>query len=340
MQALVYQGAWQMTVEEVPAPAVGDDDLLVDVHSVGICGSDVHGFMGETGRRKPPMIMGHELSGTVNAVGAAVTRFQPGDEVILSPIQACGYCANCRVGLTNICIDRYVLGVNIPGGYADQLTVKESMVFAKPPALDWHQAAMVEPLSVALHAVAITPIPLMGDVAIVGAGTIGLLTMLGARLRGAGRVFITDRQPHRLELARALGADIAIDVGDDDPIAVVKDATDGLGADVAFEAVGYTPTVQQTQALTRTGGNVTWIGNSAPMVELNMQEIVTRELTVRGTYGFNIEFQAAIDALASGRIDVVPLIERIAPLADGPEIITALAKGELDLAKVILEPGM
>jgi L-iditol 2-dehydrogenase len=285
------------------------------------------------------MIMGHELSGTVAATGAAVSRFAPGDEVIVSPIQACGTCANCSVGLTNICIDRYVLGVNIPGAYADHLTVKESMVYAKPPALDWQQAAMVEPLSVAMHAVAITPISVMGTVAIVGAGTIGLLTLLSAKLRGAGRVIMTDMQPHRLELARSLGADVTINVGETDPVAAVKEATGGLGVDVAFEAVGYSPTVQQAQAVTRIGGNVTWIGNSAPMVELNMQEIVTRELTVRGTYGFNVEFQASIDALASGRLDVTPLIERTAPLAEGPEIITALAKGELDLAKVILEPG-
>ena len=338
MKALVYGGPWTMTLEDVPDPQPSAGELLVDPVAVGICGSDVHGFIGKTGRRKPPMIMGHEFSGTVTGVGPGVSRFGIGDAVVVSPIQACGVCANCRAGLTNICTQRHVLGVDIAGAYADRLVIQESMAYPKPASLSWRRAAMSEPLAVALHAVEITPIRLMETVAIVGAGTIGLLTLLAARLKGAGRVIVTDMMPHRLELARQLGAHLAINVKEQDPVQAVKDLTGGLGADVTFEAVGFGPTVQQALALTRTGGHVTWIGNSAQMIELNMQEIVTRELTVRGAYGFNREFAAAIQAIATGRIDVDPLIERIAPLADGPQIIHDLAAGVLDLAKVILEP--
>ncbi len=338
MRALVYQGPWTMPLQEVPEPVAQDDELLIDVHSVGICGSDVHGFIGKTGRRKPPMIMGHELSGTVTQVGQRVSRFAPGDEVIVSPIQACGECPNCRAGLTNICANRHVLGVDIPGGYADKLAVKESMVYPKPSNLTWRQAAMVEPTSVALHAAEITPIRLMQTVAIVGVGTIGLLTLLAVKLKGAGTVIVTDKSEHRLDIARKLGADLTIKVDEEDPIATVRAMTDGLGADATFEAVGYAATVQQALALTRTGGNVTWIGNSAQMIELNMQEIVTRELTVRGTYGFNIEFPRSIQAIAAGRIVVDSLIEQIEPLEAGSEIIHELAAGELDAVKVILEP--
>lgn len=338
MKALVYQGPWTMPLEEVPDPQPAADELLIDVRSVGICGSDVHGFIGKTGRRKPPMIMGHEFAGVVRAVGAQVQGFEAEDEVVVSPIQACGKCPNCRRGLTNICTQRHVLGVDIAGAYADSLVVKESMVFAKPANLAWRHAAMAEPLAVSMHAVEITPINLMETVAIVGTGTIGLLTLLAARLKGAGTIIVTDKFEHRLEMARALGADITIKVDDQDPVQAVRDATDGLGADVTFEAVGYGATVQQALAITRTGGNVTWIGNSAQMIELNMQEIVTRELTVRGTYGFNTEFSRAIHAIASGRINVDPLIEQISPLSDGPEIVRALAAGEMDKIKVILEP--
>jgi L-iditol 2-dehydrogenase len=338
MKALVFEGPWTMPLREVPNPVPGDDELLIDVASVGICGSDVHGFIGKTGRRKPPMIMGHEFSGAVAAVGGQVTRFAPGDAVIVSPIDACGVCPNCQAGLSNICTNRHVLGVDIPGAYADQLTVKESMVYAKPEALTWRQAAMVEPLSVALHAVEITPIRLMETVVVVGAGTIGLLTLLAAKLKGAGQVIMTDKFPHRLEMARALGADLTVDVGQEDAVAVVRGVTNGLGADVVFEAVGNAIAVQQALAATRTGGNATWIGNSAQMIELNMQEIVTRELTVRGTYGFNKEFAKSIQAIAAGRVDVMALVERIAPLADGPQIVHDLAAGESDLIKVILEP--
>lgn len=338
MKALVYQGPMTMTLEEVPEPTPQDDELLIQVQSVGICGSDVHGYIGKTGRRKPPMVMGHEFSGVVVEIGSRVSGFSAEDEVIVSPIQACGECPNCRAGLTNICTNRHVLGVDIAGAFADQLVVKQSMVYQKPEGLGWQQAAMVEPLSVGLHAVEITPMRLMDSVAIVGVGTIGLVTLLSARLKGAGKIIVTDMSEHRLDLARRLGADVTVNVNETDPVEAVRQETGGLGADVTFEAVGYGPTVQQALAITRTGGQCTWIGNSAQMIELNMQEIVTRELTVRGTYGFNTEFPRAIQAIASGLIDVSPLIERVAPLEEGPALIDSLAKGELDLAKVILEP--
>ena len=145
----------------------------------------------------------------------------------MSPIQACGVCPNCRVGLTNICTDRHVLGVDIPGAFADRLVVKESMVHTKPANMSWRQAATVEPLSVALHAVEITPIRLMDTVAIVGTGTIGLYTLLAAKLKGAGRVFVTDKSARRLDMAKRLGADVTIQVDEQDPIAAVKEATGG-----------------------------------------------------------------------------------------------------------------
>ncbi len=338
MKALIYQGPMTMTLEQVPDPTPQEDEILIKVQNVGICGSDVHGYIGKTGRRKPPMTMGHEFSGVVVEVGSKVAGFGAEDEVIVSPIQACGECPNCKVGLTNICTTRHVLGVDIAGAFADYLVVKESMVYEKPANITWQQAAMVEPLSVGLHAVEITPMKLMSSVAIVGVGTIGLVTLLAARLKGAGKIIVTDMSEHRLELARKLGADVAINVSETDPVEAVKAETHGLGADVTFEAVGYAPTVQQAIAITRTGGNTTWIGNSAQMIELNMQEIVTRELTVRGTYGFNTEFPRAIEAIASGAINVTPLIELVAPLEEGPELIDKLAKHELDLAKVILQP--
>jgi L-iditol 2-dehydrogenase len=192
-----------------------------------------------------------------------------------------------------------------------------------------------------MHAVNITPVELMDRVAIVGAGTIGLLTLLAVRLRGAGRTVVTDRSGHRLEMARALGADVAIDVGAGDPVAAARDAFDGRGADAVFEAVGTSPTVQQSLAIVRAGGHVTWIGNSEPRVELGMQDLVTKEVTLRGAYayGTNADFDRAADALAVGRLDVRPLIERVAALSDGPELFRDIAEGRLDAVKVILAPG-
>ena len=327
MRALVYHGPWQMTLEEVDEPRPGPGEVLVDVQAVGICGSDVHGYTGSTGRRAPGVVMGHEFSGVVVALGDGVSGVQSEDEVVVSPMfpfEGKG--------------TRYVVGVNRPGAYADYAIVHESMLIPKPTGLSFRHAAMAEPLSIAMHAAARTPVPLMGTVAVIGAGTIGLLTLQSARLKGAGKIIVTDMSEHRLALARELGADVTINIKEQDPVEVVMDMTGGWGVDCAIEAVGITPAVQQAHKLTRNGGDITWIGNSALMIEVNMQEVVTRELTVRGTYGFSDEFTKAIDALASGRVNVDPLIERIATLEEGPAIVDALAKGDLDLAKVILEP--
>ncbi len=327
MRTLVYHGPWEMSLVEAGDPVPGADEVLVAVKSVGICGSDVHGYTGSTGRRAPGVIMGHELAGVVVATGAGVESAASEDEVVVSPLFPFDGKGT-----------RYVLGVNTPGAYADYVLVHKSMLIPKPDGLSFRHAAMAEPLSIAMHAVARTPIPIMGTVCIVGAGTIGLLTLLAARSKGAGKIFITDMSAHRLELARQLGADVPINVGEQDPAAVIMEATGGWGVDCAIEAVGITPAVQQAHKVTRNGGDITWIGNSALMIEINMQEVVTRELTVRGTYGFTDEFEKSIDALASGRINVEPIIERVAGLDEGPALIDALAKGELDLAKVILEP--
>ena len=198
---------------------------------------------------------------------------------------------------------------------------------------------MIEPLAVAMHAVNLTPLELMDRVVIVGAGTIGLLTLLAVKLRGAGRIVITDRSAHRLEMASALGADATVDVGAGDPVAAVRAAVGGSGADAVFEAVGVSATVEQSLAVVRLGGHVTWIGNSEPRVELGMQDLVTKELTLRGSYAFGTEFETAHDALAARRIDVDPLIERIVPLEEGSAIFKELGEGNLSAVKVMLAPA-
>jgi L-iditol 2-dehydrogenase len=244
----------------------------------------------------------------------------------------------CRAGRPNVCFERTMIGMHTHGAYAEAVRVPHQQLYRLPENLSWEQGSLVEPLSVALHAVNLTPLSLMDTVVVVGAGTIGLLTILAARLKGAGRIIATDASAHRLKLAERLGADMVVNVADEDPVAAVKDATGGVGADAAIEAVGIGPTVQQALAVTRIGGNITWIGNSAPEITLNMQQVVTREITIRGTYGFNQEFGLAIDALRLGRIDVRPLIECVAPLEDGPRLIHELAKHTLEAAKVVLMP--
>lgn len=339
MKALVFEGAWQMTLREREAPQPGPGEVVVAVKAVGICGSDVHGYMGLTGRRLPPMVMGHEFGGVVSAVGEGATRARVGQKVIVQPLITCGQCANCRAGLPNICLNRSGLGMlRTDGAMAEAVRVPERLLYPMPENMRWEESALVEPLAVAMRAVNQTPLTLMGTLVIIGAGTIGLLTLLAARLRGAGQVIMTDLSPHRLALAQALGADVVVNVREGDAAAIVAERTNGQGAQAVIEAVGVAASVKQSLALVRTGGHITWIGNSEPEVPVNMQQVVTRELTIRGTYGFAEEFGRSIQAIDSGRVDVTPLIERVAPLADGPQLMHDLAKGTLDAAKVVLRP--
>jgi L-iditol 2-dehydrogenase len=195
---------------------------------------------------------------------------------------------------------------------------------------------MVEPLAVALHAVNLTPIRLMDTVAIVGAGTIGLLTLMTAKLAGAGTVIVTDKSVHRLDVAKRLGADVTINVDKQEPLPVVQSLTDGAGADAVIEAVGFSATVQQAMSLVRPGGHVTWIGNSQPNIEMNMQSVVTREVTVQGAYAYGDEFPQSIAVIAAGRINPLPLIEEtVGTLQETLTAIRDLAEGKRDSIKVV-----
>jgi L-iditol 2-dehydrogenase len=339
MRALVFVGPGEMTVMERPDRRPRRGEVLIGVRASGICGSDVHGYLGLTGRRRPGVVMGHEAAGEVLEIGPDVTGVAVGDRVVLRSILPCGRCQPCEQGQPNVCEDRQGLGMQFDGAYAERMVVPAALAVRLPDGLPYERAALVEPLSVALHAVAITPLETGDSVAIVGAGPIGLLTLLAVRLHGSRLVAITDRQPHRLAVARAIGADLAIDVGVSDPAEAIREASNGRGADVVFEAVGITATVAQSLAVVRTGGNVTWIGNAAPTVELPMQDMVTRELTLRGSYAFADEFDEAIDLLATGRIDARPLIELTAPLDDAPDIFRRLGDGTRDAIKVVLVPN-
>ncbi len=328
-----------MPLEDRPDPVAGPGDVVVAVRASGICGSDVHGFIGSTGRRRVGVTMGHEATGDVIEVGREVATARIGDRVVLRSILPCGACDRCRHGQPNICVDRRGLGMQFEGAYAERVVVPEALVLRLPDALGYEEGSLIEPLAVSMHAVNLTPFGPGDDVVIVGAGPIGLLALLAARLRGAGRLIVTDRDPHRLEVARRLGADVAINAAENDPVAAVMDATGGRGADAVLEAVGIGPTVAQSIAVARPGGQVTWIGNSAPEVPLQMQELVTRELVIRGAYGSVEEFEEAADALATGRIGAGSLIERVAPLEEGETLFRELAAGSLEASKVVLIPS-
>jgi threonine dehydrogenase-like Zn-dependent dehydrogenase len=343
MKALVHTAPMVVEFREVPQPRPGEDELLVRVRACGICGSDVHGYTGSTGRRIPPIIMGHEASGLVEAVGGKVQGFAPGDRVTFNSTVYCNHCPSCRQGRVNLCQRRKILGVSTPafradGAMAEYVVVPWWITHRLPDAVSFEEAALIEPASVSLHAVRITPLDVNDVVAVVGAGQIGLFAVQAARVRGAGRVIALDVREERLALARRLGADVTINSGSGDVAEEMRKAIGRPHADAVLEAVGIEATVRLAMDLTKPGGNLTLIGNVTPFVQVNLQEIVMRELTIRGSCAIAGEYPACLDLMAAGRIQAKPLISRIVPLADGQAAFDALHHGEPELMKIVLKP--
>lgn len=344
MKALVLTEYKHFELQQVPEPTVSANEVLIHVHACGICGSDIHGMDGSSGRRIPPIIMGHEASGVITETGANVYEWKVGDSVTFDSMIFCGNCYYCREGQTNLCDNRRVLGVSCDdyrrnGAFADYVSVPQHILVRMPEGLPYEYAAMAEPVAIAVHATDITPIKLNDTAVVVGAGMIGLLVVQALRLAGCGKIIAVDLDRNKLEMARSFGADFGIQVSKEtDVVAEILGLTGGRGADVCIEAVGNTPAVQTAVRCVRKGGNVTIVGNLAPNIELPLQWMVTRELTIRGSCASAGEFGTSLELIASGKIDVEPLISRVAPLEEGGEWFSRLYSGEAGLMKVLLKP--
>lgn len=343
MKALQLSDYKKLEIVDLPMPEVGPRDVLVEVRACGICGSDVHGWDGSSGRRIPPLVMGHEATGVVSRVGDQVTRFAPGDRVTFDSTVSCGACGPCRRGQINLCDHRQVLGVSCQefrrhGAFAEYVVVPENIVYRLPDDLPFEHAALIEAVSIAVHAANRTPVKLGDTAVVVGSGMIGLLCVQAIRLAGCAQVIAVDLSDSKLQIARELGADVTFNPTRDDVVAEIFACTGGQGADVALEVVGATPTVQTAIECTRKGGAVTLVGNLAPKVDLPLQAVVTRELTLLGSCASNGEYPQCIEYLRRGDIRVEPLITAVAPLEEGPSWFQRLYAGEEGAMKVILKP--
>jgi L-iditol 2-dehydrogenase len=343
MKALVLEEYNQLTYKEMPEPQCGADDVLVQVKASGICGSDVHGMDGSTGRRIPPLIMGHEAAGIITEVGSNVKKYHPGQRVTFDSTVYCGTCFFCRRGDINLCDHRRVLGVSCDeyrrhGTFAEYIAVPQHIIYPLPEKINFEQSAMVEPCSVAFHAAAITPLALNDTAIVVGAGIIGLLLIQTLRTAGCGPIIAVDLNPLRLELARQLGADIGLNPAADDVVAMIKKMTGNRGADAAFDAVGINASLKTALNSLRKGGALTLIGNLKPEVDLALQTVVTGEITIQGSCASRGDYPACLDMIARGTINVDSLINATAPLSDGAQWFDRLYQKEQGLIKVILNP--
>jgi L-iditol 2-dehydrogenase len=306
MRALLLSEYMHLELADLAVPAIGPRDVLIRVRACGICGSDVHGLDGSTGRRIPPLVMGHEAAGVIDAVGSAVDEWKPGDRVTFDSTISCGECFFCRQGEINLCDRREVLGVSCGdyrrnGAFAEYVAVPARILYRLPEALSFDQAAVIEAVSVAVHGVSLAPMN-AGDTAL------------------------------------EAGADLTFDSRGADVPAEVRERTNGRGADVVFEAVGSTAPIQTAISAVRKGGTVTLIGNVSPRIELPLQQVVSRQIRLQGSCASSGEYPTCIDLMARGAIRVDNLISARTPLEGAAEWFGRLYRHEPNLMKVIVEP--
>jgi len=344
MKALVMESYKQMTYKEVPTPTVVDaNDVLISIKAAAICGSDVHGFDGSTGRRIPPVIMGHEGSGVIVEKGSAVNRFAVGDRVTFDSTIYCLRCSYCQSGAVNLCENRRVLGVSCDeyrkdGIFAEYVVVTDHILYKIPDDLSFAEAALTEPAAVGAHAFRITPVGLNDTIAVVGSGLIGLMLIQILKASTSAQVIAIDTDAQRRNIAVQMGADAAFDPADPQLLANI-DATIGRhGVDRVFEAVGATAPIQTALSIVRKGGSVTLIGNVSPKIELPLQSVVTRQITLFGSCAIAGEYPIVLDMMARKLIRVTPFISATAPLEDGQEWFERLYRRQANLLKVVLEP--
>ncbi len=339
MKALVMESYKSLTYKEVAKPQISEPtDVLIKVRAVAICGSDVHGYDGSTGRRIPPVIMGHEASGDIVSLGHDVDNFKVGDRVTFDSTIYCGKCDYCVSGRVNLCLNRRVLGVSCDeytqdGAFAEFVVVPQHIIYKLPDEISYVEGSLTEPASVAAHAFNITPVKLNDSVAVVGSGLIGLLLIQILKASTSGTIVAFDLSENRRKMALQMGADYAFD-----PTTFSLKDSSFKPFDRVFEAVGATSPIKTATSVVASGGSITLIGNVSPLVELSLQQIVTREITLYGSCAINGEYKKVLDLMGKKKIDVMSLVSKVAPLSEGESWFNRLYNKEEGLLKVVLEP--
>ena len=326
MKALVWRGPSSMTVDDVPEPRPKPGEVVVHSEAAGICGSEIEGYLGRMSNRVPPLVMGHEFAGAVKELGEGVDRSWLGKRVAINPVVGCGRCSYCSRGDRNLCPERLLVGVSVPGGFATTVSVPERCLFEMPADMDARLGALVEPLANGVHAIRKGAPDGATTAVVIGTGTIGLGCMQAALLHGMKAVTVIEPHPTRRNQALSLGAHAA------------HASAEGVkpGADLVVDAVGAEATRLLAIDLLSPGGTAVFIGLHDDETALPWRQVIRSNHTVRGVFAYSdADFQLALDWLAQGRAGIGEL-KAVLPLEDGPAAFAALAKGPTDDIKVFL----
>ncbi|MFD1385225.1 galactitol-1-phosphate 5-dehydrogenase [Oceanobacillus oncorhynchi subsp. oncorhynchi] len=348
MKALNLYGIEDLRYEEdTPIPQIiREEDILIQVKSAGICGSDLSRYK-KLGPYIPGTTFGHEFSGVVAAVGSAVTQWKEGDRAAACPTFACGNCIYCRQGFPTRCTELTVIGAKQPGAYAEYVVLPASHALLLPDEIDFDTASLLEPSSVVLHGFYRTSIQPGAAVAIMGVGSIGLLSVQWSKIFGAATVFAIDTDENKLKIAKQLGADILINPLKEDTETVIKNHTASSGVDLAVESAGSPLTSEQVLALPKKGGEVLYLGIPYGDITLHryyFERIVRNELRILGAWNAlsapfpGKEWETGLYYMKTGQLDVKPMISHHLPLENGPEVFHQLIHKEVDAVKVLFHP--
>jgi threonine dehydrogenase-like Zn-dependent dehydrogenase len=343
MKALMWEAARTMNMRDEEQPTIPDDEILVRVGHVGICGSELSGYLGHNALRVPPLIMGHEFAGEIVGVGGDVSGISAdlvmGKLVTVNPLWYCGECNYCQQGVTQLCNKRQLLGAHRPGAFAEYIAVPAKLALTLPDGMDTRTGSLTEPVGCAVRIGELAGDVSGEDCLIIGAGPIGLLTMQILQLNGANRIFIAELDAERLKMAEALGG-IPIQPRDVNTVDVVKSETGGIGVALSVDAVGSALTREQCVSATRATGTMILSGLHEESSSMPAADMIRREITAKGSFAYSsANFAEALDLLAQDKIRLDPWIIE-APLQDGGKWFDRLIDAPGDVSKVLLVPEL
>ncbi|NOU95541.1 alcohol dehydrogenase catalytic domain-containing protein [Paenibacillus sp. LMG 31456] len=329
MKVLIYEGPKVLTIRNQPIPVPEEDEVLIRVERVGICGSELSGYLGHNSLRKPPLIMGHEFSGTIVQKGAKVSRFNAGDRVTVNPLITCGICRDCITGSSQICRHRKLLGAHLPGAFAEYVTVVEKNVYLLKDSVSFDSGALTEPFACAVHVCRLLQLTPTDRLLIVGAGPIGLFTLLAAQVYGLKNIAVIDINEQRLEIASQLGAVTAVQLD------ILLQQGSGV-FDAAVDAVGLEITRMQCIDNVKPGGRVIFTGLHEDTSNFQVNSLIRNEIAMKGAFAYNaVDFETALQWIEEGRVNLFPWLAH-APLEDGQQCFDRLITGPGNVAKFLL----
>jgi threonine dehydrogenase-like Zn-dependent dehydrogenase len=337
MQSLVWTKAEWLEIQEMPVPVISEEEVLLKVDAVGICGSELEGYLGHNSLRVPPLIMGHEFSGTIHYTGSRVSGLSKGQKVVVNPLISCRSCQLCRKGLVQLCAQRSIVGIHRPGAFAEYVKVPASAIYVVPETMDPFRAALAEPLACSLRATrrAMEKHPL-ANVVVIGAGTIGLLSFLTAQLLGASKIIVLDTNESRLQTPQRLGAAATITPNEPDYIQKIRQEMGTGGIDVVIDAVGFQATRSAAVEMVNPGGTVMYIGLGIDKTELPVNVCIRNEINLLHSFSYqDQDFYDALEILKNGKIDPSEWSE-IRSLKEGNQAFNDLIQGKVENAKIFL----